>query len=280
MLLGAHVSIAGGIFNAPGRGEDIGCTAIQIFTKNQKQWKAKELITDDIYKYRQALQQSTIQSVIAHDSYLINLGSPDITALEKSRESFRIEMQRAETLRIPYLVFHPGSHLDSGEKQGLRTIADSLNILLDQHPSYKLILLLENTAGQGSNLGYSFEQLRDIFAMIDQTERAGICFDTAHAFAAGYDLRTKDEYEKTFDNFDQILGLGKLNAFHLNDTPKELGSKIDRHKNIGNGLLGIKPFKMLMNDPRFVNIPKVLETPGTEADFKRNLNLLKSLIDN
>ncbi|MFX0136701.1 MAG: deoxyribonuclease IV, partial [Candidatus Hodarchaeota archaeon] len=206
MLLGAHVSISGGIFNAPVRGEKIGCSAIQIFTKNQMQWKAKDLIDNEIEKFKTEIEKSTIKSIIAHDSYLINLGSPDKDKLEKSRESFGIEMQRTEALGIPFLVFHPGSHLDAGEQQGIRIIAESLNILLNKYQNFKLLLLLETTAGQGSNLGYRFEQLAEIIDIVEQRDQVGICFDTAHVFAAGYDIRTKEAYEKTFDEFDNILG--------------------------------------------------------------------------
>lgn len=277
MLLGAHVSISGGVFNAPARGEKIGCTAIQIFTKNQMQWKAKELTAIEIEKFKTELKKTTIKSIIAHDSYLINLGNPDKKMLEKSRTSFGIEMQRAEALEIPFLVFHPGSHLDVGEDKGLYTIAESLNVLLNQYQNFKLMLLLETTAGQGTNLGYKFEQLAEIINLVDQKERIGICFDTAHAFAAGYDIHTKEAYEKTFNEFDNILGLKKLKAFHLNDSKKELGSKVDRHEHIGKGFIGLDAFRVLMNDSRFENIPKVLETPGKEEDFKRNLDLLKSL---
>lgn len=277
MLLGAHVSIAGGVFNAPGRGEKIGCTAIQIFSKNQRQWKVKELTIDEIEKFKSELKKSTIKSVIVHDSYLINLGSPNKDMLEKSRTSFGIEMQRAEELGLPYLVFHPGS-CDVGEERGLRTIAESLNILLTHYQNFKLILLLETTAGQGSSLGYRFEQLAEIIHIVEQKDRVGICFDTAHVFAAGYDIRTKEAYELTFKAFDNILGLKSLKAFHLNDSKKELGSRVDRHEHIGKGLIGIDAFRYLLNDPRFTKNPKVLETPGTEEDFKRNLDLLKSLI--
>ena len=278
MLLGAHVSISGGVFNAPYRGEKLGCTAIQIFTKNQMQWKAKELSKNDIEKFKTELKKSTVKSVIAHNSYLINLGSPDRDNLEKSRASFETEMQRAEALGIPFLVFHPGSYLNGNEVQGLRTIAESINILLNKYHNFKLTLLLETTAGQGSNLGYRFEQLAEIINLVDQQDRVGICFDTAHAFAAGYDIRTKEAYEKTFATFDNILGLKKLKAFHLNDSKKEIGTKVDRHEHIGKGLIGLDAFRFLLNDPRIENIPKILETPGTEEDFKRNLDLLKSLI--
>jgi len=280
MLLGTHVSISGGVFNAPARGEKIGCTAIQIFTKNQMQWKAKELTNNDIEKFKAELEKSTVTSVISHDSYLINLGNPNKDMLIKSLKAFGNEMQRAEILGIPFLVFHPGSHLNVGEKLGLRKIAESLNLLLDQYKNFKLMPLLETTAGQGTNLGYCFEQLAEIIDMVEQKDRVGVCLDTAHVFAAGYDIRTRKAYEKTFNEFDKIVGLEKLKAFHLNDSKKVLGSRVDRHENIGKGYIGLDTFRFLLNDPRFENIPKVLETPGKEQDFKRNLDLLKSLIAN
>ena len=280
MLLGAHVSISGGVFNAIARGKTIGCTAIQIFTKNQMQWKAKELTNNDIEKFKTELKKSTLTSVISHDSYLINLGSPNKDMLIKSRNAFGNEMQRTEVLGIPFLVFHPGAHLNFGEDYGLHKIAESLNMLLDQYKNYKLMPLLETTAGQGTNLGYRFEQLSEIIEMVEQKDRVGVCFDTAHVFAAGYDIRTRETYEKTFNEFDKIVGLEKLKAFHLNDSKKVLGSRVDRHENIGQGYIGLESFRILLNDPRFENVPKILETPGKEQDFKKNLDLLKSLTAN
>ena len=277
-LLGAHVSIAGGVFNAIPNGERIGANAIQIFSKNQTRWVSKPLSDEDAQKFRQAWAESSIREVVIHDSYLINLGSPDPALLEKSRNAFLDEMDRAEKLGVRYLVFHPGSHMKAGEEVGLNTIADSLNRLLAARPDYQVKLLLEVTAGQGTNLGYTFEQLAYIRDRVNGKERVGICLDTAHAFAAGYELRTPEGYEETFRKFDAILGLENLFAIHLNDTNKELGSHVDRHEHIGQGLLGVETFRRLINDPRFVALPKLLETPGKEEDFKRNLDLLKSLL--
>lgn len=280
MLLGAHVSIAGGVYKAPQRGEHIGCTAIQIFTKNQMQWKFSELTADQINQFKTELQKTNIDCVVAHDSYLINLCSPEHDVLKKSKYMFSVEIKRADELEIPYLVFHPGAHKNSGENTGIRNIADSINEILSKEKSDRVKLLLENTAGQGSSLGYSFEQLAQIIEKIEQKKRVGVCFDTAHAFAAGYDFRSLKMYEKTFDEFHRIIGLDKLKVFHLNDSKKELGSRIDRHKNIGEGFIGIEAFRLLINDPRFYNIPKILETPGNISDFKRNIDLLNSLIEN
>ncbi|MCD6167412.1 deoxyribonuclease IV [candidate division KSB1 bacterium] len=278
MLLGAHVSIAGGLHNAFSRGEEIGCTAIQIFTKNQNRWSAKPLTDAETAQFKQTWQNSTISAVVAHDSYLINLGNPDQDGLQQSRQAFLVEMDRAEKLGIPYLVFHPGSHKNAGESFGLKKIAESINILLEQRKDYQLCLLLETTAGQGTNLGYTFEQLAQIIELVNNPQRVGVCLDTAHIFAAGYDIRTEQTYQKTINTFDQILGLSTLCAIHLNDSKKELGSRIDRHEHIGKGLIGLDAFRFILHDERFQDIPKILETPGKEEDFKRNLDVLKSLI--
>ena len=278
-LLGAHVSIAGGVYNAISNGEKIGANAIQIFSKNQNRWVNKPLTDEDAQKFREMWAASPIREVVIHDSYLINLGSPDPALLQKSRDAFLDEMDRAEKLGVKFLVFHPGSHMKAGEEIGLNTIADSLNVLLGARPDYQVKLLLETTAGQGTNLGYTFEQLAYIRERVEEKERVGVCLDTAHVFAAGYDLRTPETYEATVQKFDEVLGLDNLFAIHLNDTNKELGSRVDRHEHIGQGLLGVETFRRLINDPRFVALPKVLETPGKEEDFKRNLDLLKSLLD-
>ena len=277
-LIGAHVSIAGGLENAFSRGEQIGCTAIQIFTKNQVQWLAKPLSDHDIERYQQGLANSFIQSVVAHASYLINLGSPEAKLLKKSRLAFLDEMDRAEKLGISSLIFHPGAHKNAGENVGLSLIADSINYVCKQRPNYKIKLLLETTAGQGTSLGYSFEQLKRIIDGVDQPERVGVCLDTCHIFAAGYDIRDKLSYEKTFNKFDQVIGLKKLKAIHLNDSRKEMGSRVDRHENIRQGKIGLEGFRLLMNDHRLANIPKILETPGDIYKFKENLDLLKGLI--
>jgi len=278
-LIGAHVSIAGGLANAFSRGEKIGCTTIQIFTKNQMQWKSKPLSNEQIKRYQQSLANSTIRSVLAHDSYLINLASPDENLLTKSGQAFLEEMDRAEKLGISYLIFHPGSHKGAGENFGLKLIADSINYVQKQRSNYRLKLLLETTAGQGTNLGYSFEQLKQIIDMLDSPHRVGVCLDTCHIFAAGYDIRTKSNYMKTFDKFDQVIGLERLHAIHLNDSKKEFGSRVDRHENIGKGEIGIEGFRLIMNDERFIHIPKVLETPGGKQKFMENLELLKNLVE-
>jgi len=278
-LLGAHVSISGGVWNAIANGENIGANAIQIFSKNQTRWVSKPLTDEDAYKFKDAWKNSSIKEIVIHDSYLINLGSPDKINLKKSQDAFLDEIERAEKLGIYYLVFHPGSHLKSGETIGLRTIAASLNKMIDATPDYHVRLLLEATAGQGTNLGYKFEQLATIIDLVENKQRMGVCLDTAHIFTAGYDIRTAETYEKTISEFDSIIGLQNLYCFHFNDSKKEHGSKVDRHNHIGEGFLGFEPFRLILNDSRLTKIPKLLETPGDENDFKRNLELLKSLIE-
>ena len=277
MLIGAHVSIAKGVYLAISRGEEIGANAIQIFSKNQSQWVGKPLTEEDAEKFKHAWQKSSIEAVVIHDSYLINLGSPDDALLKKSRGAFLDEMDRAELLGVPNLVFHPGSYLKETQEFGLNRIIESLNFVLAQRPNYKVRLLLETTAGQGTNLGYTFEQLNSIRQGVEQKERTGICLDTAHIFAAGYDIRTRETYENTFAKFDAILGLENLYALHLNDSKKPLGSRVDRHENIGKGLIGLDAFRFIMTDPRLGNIPKILETPGGTEAFKEDIKTLKAL---
>lgn len=277
-LIGAHVSISGGLYHAVDRGEKIGCNAIQIFTKNQVQWKAKPLLHHEIERFVRSATGSSIRSVLAHGSYLINLGSPEREGLEKSRLAFLEEIDRAELLKIPYLIFHPGSHKGTGDETGLRLIAESLNFIHHQRPARYVKLLLETTSGQGTNLGYSFEQLRQIIDMVEDPSRIGVCLDTCHIFAAGYDIRTRSSYERVMEKFDRAIGLVLLCAIHLNDSRKELGSRIDRHECIGEGQIGLDGFRFIMNDIRLKKIPKILEIPGDLEIFKINLDLLKSLI--
>lgn len=278
MLLGAHVSIAGGIFNAPIRGKELGCSAIQIFTKNQRQWKHSPLTEVQVEQYKDELTKSGIESVIVHDSYLINLCSPDKNNLHKSRESFILELDRCQALGIAGLVFHPGAHKDLGEKQGLSLIAESINIGLEKFLEIDTKLLLETTAGQGTSLGHSFEQLGQIIQKIEAKDKVGVCIDTCHIFTAGYDIRTQESYQATFEIFDKIIGLNRLGALHLNDSKKELGSRVDRHERIGQGNIGLEAFRLIMNDKRFQNVPKILEIPGGDDCYKQDIALLKSLV--
>jgi len=276
-LLGAHVSTSGGVDKAPGNGKSLGCEAIQVFTRNQMQWRARPLSEPDIVAFRSGLRECGIQVAVSHDSYLINLGSHEPVTLQKSLDAFADEIERCEQLGIPFLVFHPGSHVGAGEAAGLQRIADSLNAVLARKPKYKTQVLLENTAGQGSNLGYRFEHLAAILAKTKDSSRLGVCLDTCHLFAAGYDMRTHSTYEATFRKFEAILGLDQVKAFHLNDSKKSLGSRVDRHENIGKGELGLEPFRFLLSDPRFAGLPMLLETPGGEEAYRRDLKTLRSL---
>jgi deoxyribonuclease IV len=276
-LLGAHVSTSGGVDKAPGNGKSLGCEAIQVFTRNQMQWRARPLSDREIAAFREGLKECSIRAAVSHDSYLINLGSHEPVVLQKSLDAFADEIERCEQLGIPFLVFHPGSHVGSGEAAGLQRIAESLNAVLGLKPKHKTQVLLENTAGQGSNLGYRFEQLAEILEKTENPNRLGVCLDTCHLFAAGYDLRTLSTYEATFQEFDAIVGLERVKAFHLNDSKKGLGSRVDRHENIGKGELGLEPFRFLLNDPRFACLPMLLETPGGDEAYRIDLTTLRSL---
>jgi deoxyribonuclease-4 len=278
MYLGAHVSTSGGVDKAPANGRDLGCQAIQVFTRNQMQWRARPLAQKEVAAFQQEMATCKMMLAVAHDSYLINLGSPEAEVLRKSLEAFADEMERCEQLGIPYLVFHPGSHVGTGEAAGLKRITESINRVLNQKNGYTTQVLLETTAGQGSNLGYRFEQLASILAEIEATDRVGICVDTCHLFAAGYDFRTRSTYDLTFEQLHRVIGLKKIKAFHLNDSKKGLGSRIDRHENIGKGELGLDPFRFLLNDPRFAGLPMLLETPGGDEAYRRDLETLRSLI--
>lgn len=277
MYLGAHVSTSGGVVNAPDNGVQLGCEAIQVFTKNQMQWRAKPLTKDEIASYRAKFKAAGLRSAVSHDSYLINLCSPDAAKLKQSIDSFADEIERCEMLAIPYLVFHPGSHMGTGEQTGLRAIAASLNEVLKEKKGYKTIILLETTAGQGTNLGYTFEQLAEIIGMVKEKDQVGVCVDSCHIFAAGYDIRTSAAYEATMKQLDSVIGLGKVKAWHLNDSKKGLSSKIDRHENIGEGAIGLEAFRLIVNDERFRGLPMLLETPGGDEEYLKNLKVLKGL---
>ncbi len=279
--LGAHMSIAGGVGRAVDRGVEVGCDTIQIFTKNSNQWRARPISDEEVAGFKEKLEESGIDPVVAHDSYLINLASPDPGLLERSRNAFLEEMNRAEALGIPYLVMHPGSHKGSGVDVGLRTIAESFDRLHEQTVGFRLMVLLETTAGQGTNLGFTFEHLRRIIDMTAEGGRLGVCLDTCHAFTAGYDITSRNGYEKMWEEFDSEIGLDRLKVIHLNDSKKDLGSRVDRHEHIGKGTLGLEPFRMLVNDERLREIPMILETPkGPDyAEDKENLATLRNLIE-
>ena len=274
-FVGAHVSAAGGVENAPVNAHAIGATAFALFTKNQRQWVAPPLSPKSIDLFRRRCEEFSYSpaQVLPHDSYLINLGNPNRDALEKSRNAFTDEMARCELLGLDRLNFHPGSHLNkTTPEECLNLIAESINMALDK--THGVTAVIENTSGQGSNLGFTFEQLRYIIDRVDDKTRIGVCIDTCHAFTAGYDLLTPEAFTKTFSEFDRIIGFGYLRGVHLNDSKKGLGSRVDRHENIGLGLLGAEPFRMLMGDPRFDGIPLILETPD-ESKWPEEIALLK-----
>lgn len=276
MLLGAHMSISGGVHTAFERGRHVGCTTMQIFSKNNNQWKGKPLIEQDIINYKKEAKEANIRPVVVHSSYLINLCAANKVTLKKSREAFLDELDRCRILGIPYFVFHPGSHVGQGEETGLKIIAESLNMLHEKTKGYRVKSVLEVTAGQGSNLGYSFEQIRAIIDMVENKRRMGVCIDTCHLFAAGYDISTEQGYKKTLKEFDDIIGLKRLMVIHLNDSKGALGSRRDRHEHIGKGRIGDTGFSLIMNDKRFRDIPKILETPKGE-DMKEDVMNLKRL---
>ena len=273
-ILGAHMSIAGGVDKALWRGKEVGCDTVQLFTKNANQWLAKPLTQEEIEVFHNAQQQTGIRPVAAHDSYLINLASPDKRLYERSIEALSQELSRAEVLGLPYLVTHPGSYVGSGEKEGLHRIVQGINLLYQMDEGMKVMILLETTAGQGTNLGYRFEHFAKIIEMIEKDEKIGVCFDTCHVFASGYDLSTPNGYEATFEEFHRIIGLDRLKVVHINDSKTPCGTRIDRHEHIGQGYLGSEFFRTLLNDARFKNIPAILETPKGKTAHGENWDVV------
>jgi len=275
--LGAHVSIAGGVENAIARGEEIGATAIQIFTKNASQWRAKPISAESAAAFKANWQNSAIGAILAHDSYLINLAAADPAKRLKSKSAYLDELQRCALLGVPQLVMHPGSHLGDGEEVGLKRVVESFRAILEEAPE-TVTTLLETTAGQGSNLGWRFEHLAEIMEKLPRG-RFGVCFDTCHVFTAGYDLSSREGYERVMAQFDRLIGVEQIRAFHLNDCKKPCGSRVDRHEHVGRGTIGEAGFAALMQDQRFAAVPKILETPKGEnnADDLRNLALLRRL---
>ncbi len=264
-LFGAHLSIAGGYYLAADCAGSMKTPILQMFTKSNNQWQAKKLTQEEIDEFRDHFKSNHLQMAIAHNSYLINLASPKKEVYDKSVEAMAIEMDRAEALGIRYLVMHPGAHLDQSEEKGIAQIARSLDNLLVEKKELQVQLLLETTAGQGSCLGHRFEQLRAILDLMKKADKIGICLDTCHIFAAGYDWVSPQGYEDTFREFDRLLGLNSLKVFHINDSVRALGSRVDRHANLGKGLIGRKPFERLILDERFENHPMILETPPEEV---------------
>lgn len=274
------MSIAGGAWKAFERGEEEGCSTIQIFTKNASRWKAPPLSEDDVQRFREAAERSGIGPVIAHDAYLINLASPSAGLRERSRRAFLEEMERAERLGLTCLVAHPGAHTGSGVEAGLRRVAKSLDWVHRRTPGFKLMICLENTAGQGTLLAGDFGHLNEIFSRVEEPDRLGVCLDTCHAFAAGYDLRDEEGYAGAVKSLEGAVGKGRVMAIHTNDAKGELGSRMDRHAHLGRGGLGLECFRLVMNDPRFRGVPKILETPKEEDGLpmdRVNLAVLRAL---
>jgi deoxyribonuclease-4 len=280
LLLGAHQSIAGGVEKALARGQEVGCDTIQIFVKTPNRWVSKALAEENVAAFKEAVAETGIWPVFAHSLYLINLATPDNALWQKSLDALTDDLERCELLGLPGLVIHPGSHMGSGEEAGIARISSALDEVHARLLGYNVQVWLETTAGQGAHLGYTFTQLRAIINGVKEPARLGVCFDTAHAFAAGYELRTPKGYEATWTQFDETLGFDRLKALHLNDSKKELGSRVDRHDHIGKGLLGLEPFRLLLNDPRLCGLPMTLETDkGPDlAEDKENLAVLRSLI--
>ena len=280
--LGAHMSIAGGIHLAIDRGVETGCGVIQVFTQVSNQWKGKMPSEADAALFREKWRQSGLHEVVSHDIYLVNLAAaPESEVRAKSLASFGDEMERCALLGISKIVMHPGSHLGEGEETGIRRICEAFDQLIADHAAFTGRILLETTAGQGTNIGWRFEHLADIIAGSQYPDRFAICFDTCHTFAAGYDLTTQESYEKVWAEFDRVIGLDRLACFHINDSKKGLSCRVDRHDHIGQGSMGLAPFRFIMNDPRFVEIPKILETPkgDNEEMDEVNLKLLRGLVN-
>ena len=278
-LIGAHVSAAGGVENAPARGTAINADAIQIFTANQNQWFPKEPGEENSKEYRKAMKKELPKMTISHASYLLNMGSPEEKKLNMSRRAFLSELDRCDACGVEYVVFHPGSHMKTDEKECLSRISESLNYCLDKRPDGEVTVLIENTAGQGTNVGFRFEHLIGIIEGVEKKDRMGICFDTQHGFASGYDIRTEKGWKETFDEFDKTVDLKWLKAFHINDSKKEFGSRVDRHESIGKGLLTMETFWCLVNDDRFTELPMLLETPVDDpSEYAVEIELLKGLV--
>jgi deoxyribonuclease-4 len=277
--IGAHVSSSGGVENAPVNAHDIGAKAFGLFVKNQRQWISAPLTKASIESFRKNCEKFGYlpAHILPHDSYLINLGHPEKEGLQRSRDSFLDEMQRCHKLGLDRLNFHPGSSLDKiTREECLKIVADSINVVLDKTTGVTAVI--ENTAGQGNNVGYTFEQIRFMIDLVEDKSRVGVCFDTCHAYTSGYDIKSEDGYRKTFQQFENIIGFKYLKGIHLNDSKKDLGSRVDRHDKIGEGLLGEEVFSRMMNDPRFDNIPIILETPD-ENQWKKEILMLYGMIE-
>lgn len=281
LLLGAHMSISGGMEKAIERGASIGCTTIQIFTKSNRQWNAKELSSEEITLFKNAAKTYNIHPIVAHATYLINIASADPKVSNASTAALAMELARCQDLGIHYLVLHPGSYGQGSVQEGLERISYHLDTILEKVPGNTMILL-ETMAGQGSSLCWNFEQIATVIKNTTHKKRLGVCFDTCHVFVAGYDFKDSSSYDALWKTFDEQIGLERLKVIHVNDSKKGVGSRVDRHEHIGKGALGLEPFSLLFNDPRFFDIPKILETPkATEeplTEDKMNMTTILSLL--
>ncbi len=280
LRLGAHMSIAGGFEKSIERGLRVGCDTIQIFSKSNNQWEAPPITQEQVERFRQAAKASGIQPVFSHTAYLINVGSPDKETQKRSVKALQVEVERAAALGLSFIVLHPGSHKETGEEECLKKIAGSVADILKATGGSSVKVLYEIAAGQGSCVGHRFEHLAELLKLTGHPERVGICLDTCHLFAAGYDIRTPAAYERTMKEFDRVVGIKRVEAIHLNDSKKELGSRVDRHEHIGKGQIGLEAFRCLLNDKRFSHLPMVLETPKDEecTEDVMNLKILRSLV--
>lgn len=280
LLLGAHISIAGGLDKAIDRAEETGANCMQVFTKSNRQWSAKDFAKEEIELFKDKQKKSSVSIVVAHAAYLINLGSKNDETVEKSIQSLSQELQRCQELAIPYLILHPGTARLEDEEASLQFIAEQIDLAINTSQTKHVSLLLETMAGQGNTLGYTFQQLASIIKYSEQKNRIGICFDTCHAFAAGYDFHNESLYHSMWQEFDKTIGLDKLKAFHINDSKKELGSRVDRHEDIGKGMIPVKAFTLILKDSRFQDIPKIIETPEGSDKIehdKKNIEALRML---
>jgi len=278
-LIGTHVSIAGGVSRSVERADRLDCLAMQIFVKNSNRWESPDLEVAEVERFCSARSRSSLKRCVAHDSYLINLASPAAPLWEQSRRALLAELRRCDLLGLEYLVVHPGAHVGSGEKEGIRRIARALDSIHAEGEDLEVNIALETTAGQGTSIGHRFEQLRDILAEVGEPEKVSVCLDTCHIFAAGYDIRSQQGYLETVEQFDAIVGLDKLKVIHFNDSKKDLGSRVDRHEHIGEGFIGKDGFRWFLQDARFADVPKILETPkGSDDSYDiDNLEVLRSL---
>lgn len=277
-LIGAHMPVGGGLDKALRRGQEIGCTAVQVFTSNPQQWASKDISDEVAASFEEAKRETGIRALVSHDSYLVNLAAPDDEVRRKSIDALKGELRRCAKLGIPSVVSHMGAHMGQGEEAGLRRVAEGAKEALADTPE-EVGLLMETTAGQGSSLDWRFEHLAELISLLKGEERLAVCIDTCHIFAAGYDLRTEEAYERTFREFDRIVGLERVRAIHCNDSKKPLGSRVDRHAHLGQGEIGESAFRLLVQDPRFEEVPILLETPEAETMHAANLAKLWSFAE-